>query len=57
MAIYLGGKQVNVNLNGIMCRIEHYTKPPVINHLTLVTSDGFILTDANGAYITVKEDS
>lgn len=57
MAVYLGGKQVSINMNGVCYRVEIYTTPTVLNYVALVTSDGHMLADVNGAYITVKEDN
>lgn len=56
MALYLGGDKVNINLNGIVCCLNLYSNMPVTNGIRLLSSESYILKDANGLYLTTKEN-
>lgn len=56
MALYLGGEKVKINLDGVTYKLEMWSDPPITNGIRLVSSDGYILIDANGRYLTTKED-
>ncbi len=56
MALYLGSEKVKVNLNGVIYCLNLFSKNPIINGIKLLSSEGFILKDSNGLYLTVKED-
>lgn len=55
MALYLGNSQVKINLDGITCNLEIYIKTPTVDIIRLTSSDGFVLKDTNGLYLTPKE--
>lgn len=56
MALYLGSTgKVKINATGGACRLQLFSTTPIINGIRLVSSDGCILKDANGLFITVKE--
>ena len=56
MALYLGSNKVKVNMNEIQYSIHAVSTPINFEGVRLLTSDGFILKDKNGIYITAKED-
>lgn len=56
MALYLGSNKKKINLNGIVYNLNLYSATPILNGLQLLSYDGYVLKDANGLYVTVKED-
>ena len=54
MALYLGssGKR-KVVLDGVLYCLNFFTTTPLTNHIMLLSSDDYILKDANGSYLTV----
>lgn len=56
MALYLGRDKIKVNLDGVIYCLGLYSKTPVIETVMLLSSDGSILQDINGLYLTTKED-
>ena len=56
MALYLGSEKVKINLDGILYNLNLYSEKPITNGIMLLSSDGYILKDLNGLYLTVKED-
>ena len=58
MTLYLGSKKVNINLGGTRYKLNLYINPntPIVNSRNLLTSDGYILKDSNGATIIPKDN-
>lgn len=56
MALYLGSEKVKINLSGIEYALNIFSEKPIVNGVLMLTSEGYILTDADGVYITLKED-
>jgi hypothetical protein len=57
MALYLGNSdKLKIVLNGSMCYLNLLSKMPIINGVRLLSSEGYILKDSNGLYLTTKED-
>ena len=56
MALYLGsGDKIKIFLNGSQCRLNLLSTPLIITGIKLLTSDGYILKDSSGLYLTTKE--
>lgn len=51
MALYFGGNEVNVNLNGNIYHLNSDMIASVIDIVKLLSSDGYILRDSNGLYL------
>lgn len=56
MALYLGSNKVKINIDGIVYNLNLYSENAITNGVKLLSSDGYILQDKNGVYITAKED-
>ena len=56
MALYLGSDKLKINLNGVAYNLNLYSTNPITNGVRLLSSEGYILKDSNGLYITTKED-
>lgn len=56
MAIYLGSEKQKLILDGVVCHINIYSETPIINGISLLSADNYLLIDSNGLYITAKED-
>lgn len=55
MALYLGDNKVKINLNGIVYSLNLFSSNPILNGVSLLSSEGYILRDSNGLYLTTKE--
>lgn len=56
MALYLGSSEkLKINLNNIAYYLNLYSNPPITNCVRLISSDGYVLKDSNGLYLTFKE--
>ena len=55
MALYLGKDAVKINLNGIVYSLNLFSSNPILNGVSLLSSEGYILRDSNGLYLTTKE--
>lgn len=55
MALYLGSDEVDINLGGILYRLNLFSEIPITNGVLLLSSDGYVLKDLNGIYLTAKE--
>jgi hypothetical protein len=55
MALYLGRDKVKINLNGVVYCLNLFSATPITNGILLLSSDGYILKDSNGLYLTSKE--
>lgn len=59
MALYLGGGKLKINLGNNIYRFNIFTETsePIINGIRLLSSDGYILKDINGIYLTALDDN
>jgi hypothetical protein len=55
MALYLGDNKVKINLNGTVCSLNLFSSNLILNGVLLLSSEGYILRDSNGLYLTTKE--
>lgn len=57
MAIYLGstGKR-KVILDGVVCCLNFFSTTLITNGIMLLSSEGYILKDANSSYLTADEN-
>ena len=51
MALYLGRDRVNINLGGILYRLNLLSNMPIYDGVKLLSSDGYILQDSTGLYL------
>ena len=56
MALYLGSEKQNINLNGVAYDVNLFTAFFAIEDTVLTSTDDYIFKDANGLYLTPKED-
>ena len=56
MALYLGGQKVKINLDGVVYCLNLFFNEPITDGVRLLSSNGYILKDLNGLFITIKED-
>lgn len=57
MALYLGGsKRQKVILDENTYCLNLYSTTPITNGIRLLSSEGYILKDSNGLYLTFKEE-
>ena len=54
MALYFGSEKQRANIGGLLYRLEFYSTS-ILNGLQLRSSEGYILKDSNGLYLTTKE--
>ena len=55
MALYLGGQKVKINLNGETYSLKLFTNASIANYIRLLSSEGYVLKDSNGLYLTVMD--
>lgn len=55
MALYLGGNKVKININNVKYSMKFFSETLITNGIRLLSSEGYILKDSNGVYITAKE--
>ena len=56
MALYLGSSEkLKVNLDGVEYSFNIFSTSPILNGILLLSSEGYILKDSNGLYLTSKE--
>ncbi len=55
MAIYLGEDRRKIVLDGISYSVKLFSATPILNGIKLLSSEGYILKDSNGLYLTSKE--
>ena len=56
MALYLGSdKKRKINLNGVTYCLNLFSTTPITNGIRIKSSDGYILKDSKGLFITTKE--
>lgn len=57
MALYLGSSEkLKININNVTHYLNLFFEAPITNGIRLLSSDGYILKDSNGLYITTKEE-
>ena len=57
MALYLGSNKVQININNVKYSMRLFSETFIANGIRLLSSDGYILQDSNGIYLTAKEDN
>ena len=58
MALHLGNSEkLKVYLNHTQYRLNIYSSDPIINGIKSLSSDGYILKDLDGMYLTVLDMS
>lgn len=57
MALYLGSEKVKIKLGSSARIIELYSNIPITTGVILLSSDGYILRDSNGLYVTSLKES
>ena len=56
MALYLGNSEkLKINLDDIIYVLNLHLTTPITNGVRLLSSEGYILKDSNGLYLTTKE--
>lgn len=55
MALYLGSEIIKININGVVYNLNLFSTTPIFNGASLLSSEGYILKDSNGIYLTAKE--
>ena len=55
MGLYLGNEKVKLYLDDVAYILDVYSETPIANGIRLISSDGYILIDSNGRYLTFKE--
>lgn len=55
MSLFLGTEKVNVVINGKIFKVHIPTVQPGVGSIRLMSFDDYLLQDADGLYITVKE--
>ena len=57
MPLYLGnGEKVKLNLDSVIWSMNLYSSNSILNGVMLLSSEGYVLKDSNGLYLTAKED-
>ena len=57
MATYLGIDKIKINLDNVVYSLNLLSEIPITNGIRLLSSEGYILKDSNGLYITTKESA
>lgn len=55
MGLYLGSSKQKISLSNVKSRLNFYTTTAIINGIALLSSEGYMLKDSNGLYLTSKE--
>ena len=56
MALYLGnGDKLKVMVGNTACSMEVFSEILITNGIRLLSSEGYILKDSKGLYLTTKE--
>lgn len=56
MALFLGNSQVKIATEDGVLSLNFCSSIPITNGMRLLSSDGYILKDANGLYLTTEEE-
>ena len=58
MALYLGNSEkLKINLDNVVYFLNLFSENHITNGVRLLSSEGYILKDSNGLYITSKEEN
>lgn len=57
MALYLGENKVKISLDNITYYLNLFSERPITNGVRLLSSEGYILKDFNGLYLTTEEEN
>ena len=55
MALYFGSEKVKLNIDGLVYSLNLFSEIPILNGIMLLSSEGYILKDSNGLFLTAKE--
>lgn len=56
MALYLGSSdKLKININNVAYYLNLFSNIPITNGIRLLSSEGYMLKDSNGLYLTTKE--
>ena len=55
MALYFGKNRVKINLDRNVYYLNLFPIMPITTGIRLLSSEGYILRDSNGLYLTTKE--
>lgn len=56
MGLYLGSSEkLNISIANTVCSLIIPSAIPILNGIMLLSSDGYILKDSTGTYLTAKE--
>jgi hypothetical protein len=56
MALYLGSSdKLKININNVTYYLNLFSTTPITKGIRLLSSEGYILKDSNGLYLTAKE--
>lgn len=56
MGLYLGSNRQKLQINNTVVNMHIYSSTPITNGIVLMSSNNYMLKDANGLFLTVKED-
>lgn len=57
MALYMGSnKKLKFILGGIIYNLNFYTSQPITNGIRILSSEGYVLKDSKGLYLTSKKE-
>lgn len=56
MALYLGRYKKKLYMGSVPYCLNLFSEIPITNGVRLLSSEGYILKDLNGLYLTAKED-
>lgn len=54
--LYLGSQKIKLSIGEITSVLQFFSSSPIINGITLMSSDGYILKDSDGLYLTTQEE-
>lgn len=55
MALYLGNEKIKINLNQVTYVLNLFSDTLILSGIRLLSSEGYILKDSNGLFLTAKE--
>ena len=56
MGLYLGSNKIKINAENVGYYMHLFSQTPITNGVRLLTSNGYILKDSDGLYLTTKEE-
>ena len=57
MALYLGRDKVKINLDNVVYYLNLFSEGLITNGVRILSSEGYILKDSNGLYLTTEEEN